>query len=71
MSRFLITAVMVAAKFIDDFRLSNKDFARIGGISNSEMNILELELLKTLDFNLSVDRHLFETYAEGILGGPS
>lgn len=71
MSRFLITAVMVAAKFIDDFRLSNRDFAKIGGISNAEMNILELELLKTLDFNLSVNRLLFENYAEGILGAPS
>lgn len=61
---------MVAAKFIDDFKLSNRDFAKIGGISNSEMNLLELDFLKTLEFRLTVGKQLFGNYAEGILRAP-
>ena len=59
--------MMLAAKFHEDKKLSNKDFAKIGGISNQELNYLELEMLRTLDFNLVVDRFLFESYADGIL----
>jgi len=63
----VITAVMVAAKFLDDFRLANKDFAKIGGVTTQELNLLEIDLLKTLDFNLHVPRSLFESYLDGLL----
>lgn len=52
---------------MDDFRICNRDFAKIGGVNNAELNLLELELLKTLDFNLVVPRAHFEGYVQGIL----
>ena len=51
----IITGMLCAAKFSDDLRLSNKDYARIGGITNIELNRLELIFLETIGFNLSVD----------------
>ena len=57
----------MASKFVDDFRLSNSDFATIAGVSVAELNFLESEFLAALDFRVSVDRHLFESYAFCIL----
>ena len=34
-------AIMVAAKFVDDFYYKNDYYAKIGGINKSEINILE------------------------------
>jgi len=58
---------MVSAKFLDDKRLSNQYFAKIGGISPAEIHLMELELVKTIGFNLFVERQEFESYAEEIL----
>jgi hypothetical protein len=33
---------MVAAKFADDFFYKNEYYAKIGGISRTEMNVLEI-----------------------------
>jgi hypothetical protein len=62
-----ITALMIAAKFHDDFRLSNKDFAKIGGISSMEIRSLEEEFLTVIRFNVNVECEDFENYADGIL----
>lgn len=58
---------MVAAKFYDDKHLSNADFAKLGGISKSDLIMLELEFLQTIEFNLNVERGLFENYTKEIL----
>eukprot|EP00252_Welwitschia_mirabilis_P020592 TRINITY_DN5079_c0_g1_i3.p1 TRINITY_DN5079_c0_g1~~TRINITY_DN5079_c0_g1_i3.p1 ORF type:complete len:171 (+),score=21.67 TRINITY_DN5079_c0_g1_i3:416-928(+) len=60
--RLLITSVMVAAKFVDDAFLNNTYYAKIGGISVSEMNRLEIEFLFNLDFKLQVTLDTFESY---------
>lgn len=52
---------------MDDFRLSNSDFATIAGISVAELNFLESEFLAALDFRVGVDRLMFESYAYCIL----
>ena len=55
MHRLLITAVMISAKFNDDLCYSSQYYARVGGIASvEEMHGLELQLLKLLDFNVSV-----------------
>ena len=58
---------MIAAKFLDDLRLKNKDFAKIGGISNKEINLLEMEILSTIDFDLNISQKLFKTYLKVLL----
>ncbi|GER31586.1 cyclin family protein [Striga asiatica] len=62
--RLLITGVMVASKILDDMHYNNAFYARVGGISNTELNKLELELLFLLDFGVSVSPRVFESYCE-------
>jgi len=60
--RLLITSVVVAAKFIDDSFFNNAYYGRVGGISTREMNMLELDLLFSLDFRLKVNLETFRSY---------
>ncbi|VFQ98744.1 unnamed protein product [Cuscuta campestris] len=60
--RLLITSVMLAAKFLDDRCYNNGYYARVGGISNSELNKLELKLLTALHFQLHVTLPTFNAY---------
>ncbi|KAI0520615.1 hypothetical protein KFK09_008092 [Dendrobium nobile] len=60
--RLLITAVLVASKFIEDMNYRNSYFAKIGGISTQEMNSLELNFLFLMGFKLQVSVSVFESY---------
>ncbi|RLN08893.1 cyclin-P4-1-like [Panicum miliaceum] len=66
--RLLITAVMVAAKFMDDMHFNNAYFARVGGVEVAEMNGLELELLFALRFRLNVTPDTFARYCAALEG---
>ncbi|KAJ4827944.1 hypothetical protein Tsubulata_029126 [Turnera subulata] len=65
--RLLITSVLVSAKFLDDLYYNNAFYARVGGISLEEMNILEVDFLFGLGFHLNVTPTTFHTYY-GYLG---
>ena len=43
---------------------NNAFYARVGGVSNPELNKLELELLFLLDFDVTVSSRVFETYCQ-------
>jgi len=58
---------MLAAKFFDDFYFSNEYYAKIGGISTREMNMLEIEFLNSINFTLHVEPIIFFQYRERIL----
>ncbi|KAL6126909.1 hypothetical protein ACLB2K_074954 [Fragaria x ananassa] len=60
--RLLITSVMVSAKFMDDISYNNAYFARVGGISTKEMNLLEMDFLFGLGFELNVTPENFIAY---------
>lgn len=45
---------MVAAKYTEDFFYKNEYYAKIGGISRSEINMLEVELLNQINYHLYV-----------------
>ncbi|KAK9095102.1 hypothetical protein Scep_026571 [Stephania cephalantha] len=60
--RLLITSVMVAAKFMDDLYYNNAYYAKVGGISTTEMNFLEVDFLFGLSFHLNVTPNTFNTY---------
>ncbi|KAL9234340.1 hypothetical protein vseg_009223 [Gypsophila vaccaria] len=60
--RLLITSVLVAAKFMDDLYYNNAYYAKIGGISTTEMNFLEVDFLFGLGFHLNVTPNTFHTY---------
>lgn len=60
--RLLLACLLVASKVLDDFHHDNAFFARVGGVSNAEMNKLELELLTVLDFEVMLSRRLYDLY---------
>lgn len=53
---------MLASKFFDDVYYNNAYYARVGGISNSEVNSLEMEMLRMISFSLFVPTEQYERY---------
>lgn len=43
---------------------NNAFYARVGGVSNAELNKLEIELLFLLDFGVCVSPRVFESYCQ-------
>lgn len=62
--RLLVTSVMLASKMLDDVHCNNAIYARVGGVSNAELNRLELDLLFLLDFRVVVTSQVFESYCQ-------
>lgn len=60
--RLLITSIMLASKFFDDVYYNNAYYARVGGISNIEVNSLEMEMLRMISFSLFVQPEQYERY---------
>ncbi|XP_065875682.1 cyclin-U1-1 [Euphorbia lathyris] len=60
--RLLLTTVLVASKMLDDVHYNNALYARVGGVTNAELNKLEIELLFLLDFGVMVSCGIFESY---------
>ena len=60
--RLLVTSVMLAAKFFDDVYFDNQHYAQVGGVSKLEINLLELEFLFLLEFDLYVKRTEYDMY---------
>lgn len=60
--RFLITAVTVSSKALCDSYCTNTHYAKVGGISTHELNALELELLKLIDWNLTSSGPTLQQY---------
>lgn len=52
--RFLIAAVSVGSKALSDAFCTNGRYARVGGVSVVEMNLLEKEFCEALDWRLTV-----------------
>merc|ERR1711862_488278 len=51
--RLLLTAILLANKYINDSYFNNKAFAKIGGVSLGEMNSLEMEFLNCISYKLT------------------
>jgi len=60
--RLVLTSILVAAKFYDDIHFKNSHYANVGGISLKEINILEKIFLNELNFDLHVNKNLYEWY---------
>ena len=58
---FLICCVL-AIKYNEDIQFINSYYAKVGGISNKEMNLLEFHAFKLLDYNLSINEKVFNKY---------
>ncbi|CAM8963052.1 hypothetical protein QQ045_002915 [Rhodiola kirilowii] len=60
--RLLITSILVAAKFFDNWCLNNAYYAKVGGVGTQELNKMEMKLLFDLDFRLYVSPQVFNRY---------
>lgn len=60
--RLFITSIVAASKYSNDFFLKNSFYAKVGGISASELNDLELEFLFRTHFDLFVHEDTFGQY---------
>ena len=58
--------MVLAIKYNDDIYADNTVYSMIGGVSLSEMNSLESELLALLKYKLFVESREYMEYADGI-----
>ena len=57
--RFVLTSLLLASKIYEDDYCVNLYWAKIGGVSLSNLNHMELEFVKFVSFNLFVSKELF------------
>jgi hypothetical protein len=55
--RFIIAAIAVASKGLCDTFCTNNLYAKVGGITVTELNMLEREFLQAIDWRLTVSNH--------------
>ena len=62
--RFVIAGVSVGSKALSDAFCTNGRYARVGGVSIAEMNLLEKEFCAAIDWRLTVRRFLMSYLTE-------
>lgn len=60
--RLISTTLLLAIKFLDDEHCPNSYYADVFGLDLDELNILELELLSLLRWNLRIESETYRTY---------
>jgi hypothetical protein len=65
--RLFLTALIISVKFYEDKYYKNSYYAKVGGISNIEVNTLEHEFLIYIDFGLFVKTEEYENYLRTLL----
>eukprot|EP00478_Filoreta_tenera_P000867 GABV01000873.1.p1 GENE.GABV01000873.1~~GABV01000873.1.p1 ORF type:complete len:228 (-),score=47.37 GABV01000873.1:305-988(-) len=65
--RLVVTSIMIAAKFFDDFFFNNQHWAQVAGVACTELNALEIELLFLLGCDLQVSPDEFFMYRKNLL----
>eukprot|EP00927_Polykrikos_kofoidii_P060395 TRINITY_DN5538_c0_g1_i2.p1 TRINITY_DN5538_c0_g1~~TRINITY_DN5538_c0_g1_i2.p1 ORF type:complete len:198 (+),score=32.87 TRINITY_DN5538_c0_g1_i2:217-810(+) len=64
--RLVLTASMIAVKFFDDPYCSNAYYARVGGVRTKELNALEGQFLRMIDWSLSVTPKEYGRYCDHV-----
>jgi len=60
--RLLLSAFVVANKFVEDDKFSMQAFAHVGGVDIKDLTRLESSFLKQIRYRLYVSQEAFETY---------
>ncbi|KIK98663.1 hypothetical protein PAXRUDRAFT_799828 [Paxillus rubicundulus Ve08.2h10] len=60
--RFVIASITVCSKGLCDTFCTNSLYARVGGIPVSELNVLEREFLRMIDWRLTCTREVLQEY---------
>lgn len=66
--RFLITAATVASKGLCDTFLTNGYYAKVGGVSIMELNMLELEFLVRVGWRIVPKNDVLGEYYKSLVG---
>jgi hypothetical protein len=64
--KMILASMLVAIKYNEDDYYSNSFYAKVGGVTKSEIDVLEYEFLVLIDFNLYVSDDLFLKYYDYI-----
>ena len=67
MCRLILAAVLLTSKFYNDIFYGNKFVAYIGGVQKEELDLLETEFLKCIDWRLWVDLDEYDLYLRGVI----
>lgn len=65
--RLLVTSVMLAAKFFDDVYYPNSYYAKVGGVRTQELNALEAQFLRLIEYKLHVLPSEYDQYRNHVL----
>jgi hypothetical protein len=57
--RLFTTALVLANKYLDDNTFTNKTWSDVSNISVHELNIMEMEFLSALDYNIHIPHTLY------------
>lgn len=60
--RIFLVSIMLASKYIDDDVFNNEVFSKLGGVSLHSMNVMEIEYLNRLGFDLYIDIRDYKRY---------
>ncbi|KAI8854522.1 cyclin-domain-containing protein, partial [Chytridium lagenaria] len=61
--RMLLSALIVAAKYLQDRNYSNKAWAKIAGLPLEEINLNEMEFLRIMDYDLYVSQKTYTSWS--------
>ncbi|KAJ3301626.1 hypothetical protein HDV03_000626 [Kappamyces sp. JEL0829] len=65
--RFLIACVTATSKCVSDIYSTNAFFAKVGGISTQELNVIEIEFCKLLEWRLQCSAALLQEYYQNLI----
>lgn len=69
--RFLISAATVCSKGLSDSFWTNSTYARVGGVSVRELALLELELLRRVEWRIVPQPEILVDYYKSLVGRAS
>ena len=61
--RLIVTAITITEKMLNDCYWRNTDYAAVGAITNEELNKLEIEFVKSINYDLKIEE---QTYAKAL-----
>jgi hypothetical protein len=65
--RLILASVLLTSKFYNDVFYGNHFVAFVGGVHPREINLLEIEFLKILQWRLWLDPSEYDFYLRGIM----
>ena len=60
--KLIIVSCLLNAKFHEDLTFSSNFYGKVGGISYKELNYLEYEFYKKIDYSLYVNEEIYNNY---------